>query len=548
MEWASTVTRWRIATLLLLALFAGVPLLAPSIELWETPQGWHAWDELPRLTELAKNSAVLAIGTLVVVMPFGVLGGILLFRTDLHGRRLCRFLALLAMFVPLPLVTAAWQMALGGLFHGPGGTTFRPQGFLPAIAIHSLVALPWVVVLIGLGTSWVEPELEEDAFTGASAPRVLLRVTLPRALPAVLLAALWTVLLTLNEVSTVTDTLVVRTFAEEVYYQFTGGAGGAGAIAVSLPAILLVAVLAWLVLTRWQRVIPPRQALLHGARVFELGPWHWPLAVLTSVLVLTLVGVPLTGLLWKAGLRYATAASPGPPTWDALLMFERIIASIGRQADLLANSLVLGVGAGAVTAMSAALLCWLARGSRVFELIVGLLAAGLWASPGPVLGVGLHDTIMMLLDWDRTGLTGLLLWERPSPLPNLWLCTLRYLPVALAALSPLARLMPTGLDEAAQLEGASLLQRFVRVFLPSLRWPVLWTGLGVGVLALGELSGSKMLTTPGFKPLAQHVFEQMHYGADSELAALCLVMLGLVGVGGVILALAARRLHREWRS
>jgi iron(III) transport system permease protein len=532
-------------TLALLLLLAGVPLLAPLVELLHTPAGWHAWDELPRLAELAKNSAILACGTLAVVLPLGTLGAILLFRTDLPARGLFRFLAMLTLFVPLPLVTAAWQMALSGMFHGSGGTTFRPQGFLSAIAIHSVVALPWVVVLIGLGLSWVEPELEEDALSFASARRVLLRVSLPRALPAVLLAALWTALLTLNEVTTVTDTLAIRTFGEEVYYQFTGGSGGTGAIAVSLPAIVLLAILTWLVLTRWQRVVPPRQALLHGARVYSLGSSRWPITALVGASIVALVGVPLGGLFWKAGLRFATAAAPGPPTWDMALLLERVAASLGRQSELVLNSVILGVGTGLSAALAAALLCWLARGTPSFELLVGVLVAGLWASPGPVLGVGLHDTIMALLDVDRSGAAGVLLWNRPSPLPNLWLCSLRFLPVALAALGPLARLMPSNLEEAAQLEGASPWQRFTRVFLPALRWPVLWTGAGVGVLALGELSGSKLLTTPGFKPFAQHVFEQMHYGADSELAALCLVMLLLVTVGGALVATALRRFGKS---
>ena len=53
------------------------------------------------------------------------------------------------------------------------------------------------------------------------------------------------------------------------------------------------------------------------------------------------------------------------------------------------------------------------------------------------------------------------------------------------------------------------------------------------MLTLGELSASKIVTTPGFTPLSHHVFQQMHASADAELAALVLVLLCVVMVGGL---------------
>jgi ABC-type Fe3+ transport system permease subunit len=538
---------WPYVLLAAFLLLSAAPVVAPLVELAGTPEGWQAWDELPRLAELALNSGQLAAGTLVIVLPLGIVAGAFLFRTGLPGRHFLRFIAFLALFVPLPLVTAAWQMALGGLWYGSGATPLWPQGLAPAIAIHSLVALPWVIVLTGLGLSWVEPELEEDALTTAPAWRVLVAVSLPRAAPAILLAALWTALTTLNEITTVTDTLVVRTLGEEVYYQFTAGsaADGARAVAVSLPAIALLAVTCWLVLSRWRTTVPPRLAWVGTSRLFSLGAWSWPLSVIVAVSVLVLVGVPLGGLLWKAGLRYGTAAEPAAPTWDIVLLLQRFVLAGARQLDVLANSAILALATGVAVALLAGFLAWLSRDSRLVERLVWLLAAGLWAMPGPVLAIGLLNVIQGLLDIDPTGAVRFVLWERPSPIPNMWLCVLRFLPVGLAALWPLVRLFPSHLDEAAILDGATPWQRFTRVYLPAHRGPLLWTGLGVAVLTLGELSGSKLISTPQFKPLAQHVFEQMHYGADPELAALCLVLLAFVTLAGVFLALATPRLGRS---
>ena len=54
--------------------------------------------------------------------------------------------------------------------------------------------------------------------------------------------------------------------------------------------------------------------------------------------------------------------------------------------------------------------------------------------------------------------------------------------------------------------------------------------LAVGVLSLGELSAGKLVETPGSTTLAHVIFEQMHRGVPSDVAALCLVLLIVVGL------------------
>jgi ABC-type spermidine/putrescine transport system permease subunit II len=60
------------------------------------------------------------------------------------------------------------------------------------------------------------------------------------------------------------------------------------------------------------------------------------------------------------------------------------------------------------------------------------------------------------------------------------------------------------------------------------------------VLSLGELSAGKLVDTPGSQTFAQVIFRRMHYGVTNDLAALCLVLLSVVLLGGVLVALGAR--------
>jgi iron(III) transport system permease protein len=97
------------------------------------------------------------------------------------------------------------------------GLTWKPWDVgLPAAAwIHGIAAVPWVILLVGLGLRAVDPELEEDALTATGPWRVLRLVTLPNVRLAVVVASLWVVLQAATEI-TITDMLQVRTFAEEV--------------------------------------------------------------------------------------------------------------------------------------------------------------------------------------------------------------------------------------------------------------------------------------------------------------------------------------------
>jgi ABC-type Fe3+ transport system permease subunit len=79
------------------------------------------------------------------------------------------------------------------------------------------------------------------------------------------------------------------------------------------------------------------------------------------------------------------------------------------------------------------------------------------------------------------------------------------------------------------------------VIFPLTRQAWLRAALAVGVLSLGELSAGKLVETPGSTTLAHVIFEQMHRGVPSDVAALCLVLLIVVAAGGGLVALVGRK-------
>jgi ABC-type Fe3+ transport system permease subunit len=189
---------------------------------------------------------------------------------------------------------------------------------------------------------------------------------------------------------------------------------------------------------------------------------------------------------------------------------------------------------GGVCAGLALLACWLAREARWLAGVLLTLLAITWAMPGPVVGLGLKGVFRTVLD--ATGWPGPLahaLWYGPSPAPLLWVFVLRFLPFAAALLWPVVRLLPRDLFEAARLDGAGPWQELLAVVWPAV-WPaVLRTALAVTVLSLGEISASKLVSTPGEESYAELIFTQMHYGVTADLAARCLLLLAVVVAGTV---------------
>jgi ABC-type spermidine/putrescine transport system permease subunit II len=120
----------------------------------------------------------------------------------------------------------------------------------------------------------------------------------------------------------------------------------------------------------------------------------------------------------------------------------------------------------------------------------------------------------------------------------------------MAILWPLVRLLPRELRDGARVDGATPWQELRHIV-----WPFSWNGylaaiFAVTVLSLGEISAGKLVETPGSRTFTQAIFDQMHYGVANDLAALCLVLLGIIAcvcLGVAVTGLGWRRVSRSMR-
>ncbi|HWB14433.1 MAG TPA: ABC transporter permease subunit [Pirellulales bacterium] len=518
-----------------------------------------------RTSRLAVNTLILSASVVALSVPLGSAVGFLLTRTDLPGRRTASLLWGAFVFLPLYVQAGAWKSALdtdGWVTSFVGGSPLL-DGWRGAIWVHTAAAVPWVALIVAAGLMLVERDLEEQALLDGSPWWVVRYVTLRRAAGAMGVAALWIALVTAGEM-TVTDFFQVRTFAEELYtaaalgdIQPLGGGAGlldSGSSPLGAPSVwagiftsgmMLAMALAMLV------ALAPmtRRTSVGDTLVFELGRGRWLAGAGMLLLVSLFIALPLASLAWKAGVKVVETPAGRVRSWSALKCLSMVAldprAERGkltfRHQREIGWSLAIDSTAATASVAIAAGVAWLARrGTR--RAWAGLASvAWLLAVPGPVVGLAIIGLL------NRPEIPGFVrLYDRTIAAPCLG-CVAHSLPLATLVLWPAMRALPEELIEAAQLEGARLWQVGLYIVLP-LRWRVLvlaW--IMAFVWSLGELDASVLVAPPGIKPLSNHIFGLLHFGAQDQVAGICLALYLFVQCAMVV-AVAVLTLVRGRRS
>ncbi len=472
----------------------------------------------------------------------------ILARTDLPLRRGAWLLLTALLCLPLYLYATAWEAGLGklGWLSLAGNAMDAPllRGWIAAVWIQGVWGIPWVALIVAAAVQLSEPELEEGALLDAAPWRVFCRVTLRRANPGLLVAALWVALAAASEM-TVTDLYQIRTLAEELYTGFalsTGedaswGAGTAVLFTLMLTGIALVMLDGVLVAAIH---VPARPAYC-----FRLGYWRWPVAALVAVALLLLVGVPLSNLVYQAGLVVDHVDSQPVRYWSLRRFAELLvpwpgshrISALWQFSTQFRWTLVIGTSAATLSTVGGALLGWCARRGGWRAVPAAFVAALGLATMGPLIGLALvwcftlSDAHWLSWCYSRTISAPVLAaaWRAVSlPVLICW--------VAFGTLH-------SETIESAALDGAGPLARCLHMGVAQRRSALWLAWLVAFVIASGELSATILATPPGLETIPIRVFGLIHAGVDNQVAAVCLTH--IIGLA-VIVALVTIVRPAKW--
>lgn len=495
--------------------------------------------------------ALNTFGLVCAVVGLSVLLGtplaFALVRVRIGGGRLAIVLVGSLLLVPLYLQAAAWQAVWGvqgwltNLF-GMGPL----EGWLATIWIHTAAAIPWVVLIVGLGLRKVEPELEEDALLDGSPGAVFWNVTLRRSLPAIGAAAIWVAASVAGEM-TVTDLYQIRTLAEVTYLQYAATADAEEATrGLLLGTVALASLLGASIAIVAGKLSLDRHASPRLSSTFSLGRSQRWVSLLTWMALMLLVGVPLVGLVHKAGIVVTRTADGWERSWSlgsamrmtatSLLKWERG-ESLQVSPELKWSAVIAAAAATAAT-MIGLLLAWIARGSRLRIGLAIVIVATALVIPGPVAGVALIECFQVS---DARWLA--YLYDRTILAPAI-AQSLRALPLAALILWQAVAAVPRELLDSARVDGAGRCSILCCVVLPLIRRSLLVAWLVAFAVAMGDLAASILVLPPGINTLANHIFGLIHYGVDDQVAGIALAMMGgFVMIGVAIVRLARGRIE-----
>jgi iron(III) transport system permease protein len=489
---------------------------------------------LSRPVRLALETIRLVLTTEAIALPIGIVVSFLLFRTDVWGRGILLGFMAVAAFVPLPLHATAW---LGAFGNAGRAQAFGVQPFLVgrfgAAVVHALAALPWVVLIVGVGLAAVEPELEESALLDAPPWRVLIEVTLRRAVGAIAAAALAVAVLTAGDM-TVTDLLQVRTYAEESFLQYTLGSGPGEAAFVALPPLLLLGVMVLLAGRGLSRIDPARLvSSFSRCRVWSLRAWRVRAGVLLLAVVGNLTVLPLYTLIWRAGRVGGRATLGRPPTWSLSGLLGTLRFATAEIREPLVASLILTATAATLATTLACALAWAARRSAAWRTVSCVTLALTLATPGPVAGMALVLAYRDVPFMDD------------SPMRIVLAETMRSLPYALLLLWPFLKSFPQDYLDAAALDGYSPWGQMFRVVLPLSGRALIAAWAITFAIGLSELPATNLVMPPGVVTLSFFIWSLLHTGVESHLAGVALIMLMVVATAGMLAATALWSLRRR---
>jgi iron(III) transport system permease protein len=540
------------------------------------------WYLEPRVARLWLNTAQLAMGACFVAVPTGVIAAALIFKVDAPGGKFASLVFVGMLFVPLYVVTGAWDAGFG--IQGWYTLSTNPHlahdpwlsGWRAAVWVHGVAGVPWVVLIVGSALRAVEAEIEEDAATCASPSQVFWHITLPRAAPAIVMASVWVAIVAAMEIS-VTDFFQVRTFAEEVYTQSVLGTldisgeqeAGSGEqfwlpirgsqlaalsarglwLGLLLSTIVAVAAIAVAGLFFNDLVDAPHQAPWR----WRLKKWRWFAGILLWSIILVVAVVPLGNFIYKAGVLVSATSAGLQRSWSSTKVLERIVAAPSEFAGELWLTAQVGAMAATAAVLLAVPLAWSMRpdpgeneitnmGSemkRARPWLRLLFLALCLTIPGPLLGIGLVHALNHPLDSPLAQLT----WLYDTNFAPWLVQTMRALPLATLVLWPALASVPQATLDAAATDGTGPIGRLWRIALPQ-RWPVVAAAWLVSLaIAVGELAATIIVIPPQTSTmLSIRVFQLLHYGVDDRVAAICLVMaIGIAAMTGIAAALMRRR-------
>jgi len=494
------------------------------------------------------NSLKFAFGTSVFSFVVGTALAGMNERTNTPFKNLFFGLSIIPLIIPSILFTVAWILLASpkiGIINlvfknwlGFEHHLFDIYSMWGMIWVDGLHYSPMAFLLMSAAFRAMDPSLEESAMmSGASVPKVALRVTLPLAWPAIFATILILFVRSIEsfEVPALLGLPVgIEVFTSSIYqavHKYPSQVGLASAYAVTLLLITSVGVYLQSRLSSRGSKYATMTGKGFRPRQIDLGGWRFFTAAIFILYFLLIVVLPFAVLLWSSLQKFYSV-----PTWKALhnltLDPYRFIVTYPNLTSAVWNSFLLSVGSAAVIMLVTSVICWIVVKTKLpGRWLLDNIASLPMVFPGLVLGLAI---MIFYLNVD-VGIYG-----------TIWIMYIayitRFMPYGLRYNTTSMLQIHKELEESAAMSGASWFTTFRRIILPLLKPGLVAGFIYVMIVSVRELSSSILLYSPGTEVVSVVIWELWENGQYVELSALGVMFI----LSLLVLVMAAQWLGKKF--
>jgi iron(III) transport system permease protein len=514
---------------------------------WSVAAYGFVWSD-PEFFKALKNSAIIAVGMVVIAVPLGALLAFLTTRTDLPGRRWLEPLLLAPIFISAIVMAFGYVVAIGPVGFVSlwikdilGVVPWNLYSMESLILIAGLTHIPHVYLYTTSALRSLNPEVEEAARTaGAGVWRVAFTVSLPLVRPAIVFGAMLIFLLGFEMFGLVLilgdqgGIVVLTTYL----YKLTNLLG--------TPSYHLMAVVAVVIVLLTLPIVFVQRYLLRSSvmyatvrgkgmasRPLPLGRWRWLAFALVAAWLVFTVLLPLAGILmrsivssWGEGVHLLDVLTFA--NFENLFHYPNLVRSIVNTILLAAIGGVCAVAVYAVVALIGHR--WQGRGAAVLDYVVMAPRA----LPGLI--AGLAFLWLFLFVPFLTPLRGTLISVWTAYTVVWFAYGMRLISSTLVQVSP-------ELEEAGRVTGARQARVYRDITLPLVRFGLLGSWLLIFMTFTREYSTGVYLLGPNTEVMGSMIISLFGSGALDLIAALSVINVLLIGAALFIALRLGVRVH-----
>jgi len=500
-----------------------------------------------------RHSMTIAIGSTLLALFIGGSLAWFVVRTNIPGRKLINQLAVIPYIMPSWTLAQAWIVffknrlsgGTSGVFEflvGQSPPNWLSYGPVPIIICSALHYYTFFFLFVSAALMSIDSNLEEAGdLMGASRWRILRKITFPLVMPAILSGVIMTFSKVMgtfggpNILGTPVRYYVVATMIR--------GSMGVGDKADAFVLAILLILFAITTISLNQRVVGTRKSYetIGGrgfvAHVSKLGKMKHVIVTAVIVFQIFVIVVPLGLLLYSTVMLRDGNYSLSNLTLQHWIGARNTIYNHGepgvlRNPKIYAtawNSIRLSLWTAFFTALLGIVLGYAivkGRGTRLSKLVEQLAFI-----PYVIPGIAFGAVYIAMFA------------KKMGPIPALYgtfallviVSVAKHLPYS--SRSGVSAMMQVGreLEEAAQVAGANVWQRFIRIIFPLTSSGFVSGFLLTFITTMRELSLIILLVTPATQLLASQTMFYTENGDDQMANAVILILIAIVVLGNFII-------------